>query len=202
MGIGRTASVQNSETVYIDLVLIKATTMDKARLKHKLLHELVEFLKVFLFLAPLFCAFSTYRMLVLNQFGDRYLAYGAAFFNAFILSKIILIGEHLKLGKRLEEKPLIYSTIYKSLAFTLLVAIFRILEGGVKGLVHGEGTARAFDIFANRSLGEVLARSFVMFCAFLPFFALRETGRVLGEGGLTRLFFGSRSVKSDPSHSR
>ena len=66
--------------------------MDRAGLKQKVIHESGEFLTVFLFLAPLFGAFSTYRMLLLDQFGEAFFQYGTAFVNALVLSKIILIG--------------------------------------------------------------------------------------------------------------
>ena len=172
--------------------------MDEPTLKQRMIHELGEFLKIFLFLAPLFCAFSTYRMLLLDQFGEKYFAYGAALFNALVLSKIILIGEYLRLGKWQEHKPLIYSTIYKSFVFTLLVAVFHILEDAVKGVLHGEGLVGAFPALGGRGIGEVLARSLVMFFAFLPFFAWRETGRALGERRVADLFLRSREVRRMP----
>jgi hypothetical protein len=167
--------------------------MGELSLKQRIIHEAGEFLKVFLFVAPPFCAFSTYRMLLLNQFGEKYFAYGTAFVNAFVLSKIILLGEYLHLGKRQEDKPLIYSTIYNSFAFTLLVAVFHVLEDAIKGLLHGEDMAHVFDALAGYGIGEIFGRSLVMFCAFLPFFAFRETDRALGEGRMADLFLRSRA---------
>ena len=166
--------------------------MEKTKVKQRIVRELGEFLRIFLFLAPLFCAFTTYRMVILADFGGKYFAYGAALVNALLLSKIILTGEYLKLGRRHEGKPLLYSTFYKSFVFTVFVAIFRVLESAVKGLLHGEGMA---GVLAPRGLGigEVLARCLVMFCAFLPFFALRETRRVMGEHRLDDLFLRSRA---------
>jgi hypothetical protein len=174
-------------------------TVGERGLKQRLIHEVWEFLRIFLYLAPFFCAFATYRMLLLDQFKEKYFAYGAAFVNALVLSKIILLGEYLRLGKRQEHKPLIYSTIYKSFAFTLLVVVFHILENTVKGVIHGEGIVGSFAALSGRGIGEMLGHSLVMFCAFLPFFALREIERALGEGRLTDLFLRSRaSAESDP----
>ena len=167
--------------------------MDQPKLKQKIIHELGEFLRIFLFLAPLFCGFATYHMVILKDVGGKYFAYGAALVNALLLSKIILIGEYLKLGKRHESKPLLYSTVYKSFAFTVLVAVFHILESAVKALLHNEGMAGAFTELRDLGIGEVLARSFVMFCALLPFFALRETARAMGEHRLEDLFLRSRA---------
>src|SRR5215471_7013160 len=169
----------------------KASTMDKADLKQRIIHELGEYLTVFLFLAPLFGAFSTYRMLLLGQFREGSFEYGTALINALILSKIILIGEYLRVGKRQENRPLIYSTVYKSLIFTLLVAVFHVLEEAIKGLLHGEGLRGAFAALRDRGIAEVLAAGVVYCCALLPFFALREIRRVLGERRLADLFFRS-----------
>jgi hypothetical protein len=167
--------------------------MGELSLKQRIIHEIGEFLKVFLFIAPLFCAFATYRMLLLDQFGQKLFAYGTAFINALLLSKIILVGDYLRLGKRHEDKPLIYSTIYKSFGFTLLVAVFHVLEDAVKGLLHGQNLVRVFAALTGHGIGEILGRSFVMFCAFLPFFAFREIDRALGEGRIADLFVRSRA---------
>jgi hypothetical protein len=167
--------------------------MAQGGLKQRVIHEFGEFLKIFLFLAPLFCAFATYRMWLLHQFGEKDFAYGAAFVNAFVLAKIILIGQYLRLRKRQECKPLIYPTIYKSFEFALLAAFFHVLEEVVKGFLHGKGMVEAFAVLSGRTIVEVLVRSFVMFCAFLPFFALRETERVLGEDKLANLFLRPRA---------
>src|SRR5215831_18819582 len=121
----------------------KGNTMDKAGLKQKAIHELREYLTVLLFLAPLFVAFSTYRMLLQGRFREGSFEYGTALINALILSKIILIGEYLRVGKRQENRPLIYSTVYKSFVFTLLVAVFHVCSGRRdRRMLHGEYDGR------------------------------------------------------------
>ena len=67
--------------------------MGERGLKQRIIHEVGKFLRIFLYLAPFFYAFATYRMLLLNQFEEKYFAYGTAFVNALVLSKIILLGE-------------------------------------------------------------------------------------------------------------
>ena len=47
-----------------------------------------------MFLAPLFGAFATYRMAILEEFGGKYFAYGAALVNVLLLSKIIPLVEY------------------------------------------------------------------------------------------------------------
>ena len=82
------------------------------------------------------------------------------------------------------------STLFKSLAFGLLTAAFYVLEG-IKELVFRK---TPFHPGESRNLNELLARTLVMFCAFIPFFASTETARVLGEGKLYQLFFRGRGV--------
>ena len=54
-------------------------------LKQRIIHEVGQFLRIFLYLAPFFCAFATYRMLRLDQFEEKYFAYGTAFVNALVI---------------------------------------------------------------------------------------------------------------------
>ena len=119
---------------------------------------------------------------------EKYFAYGTALINALVLSKVILIGEYMGLGKRHEARPLVFSTIYKSFVFTLLTAAFHIAEHAIRGLVQGEPAGA----LSGTAISELFGRCLVLFFAFLPFFALRETGRVLGETRLKDLFFKPR----------
>jgi beta-phosphoglucomutase family hydrolase len=163
--------------------------------KQRLAHGLRRFFTVFSFLAPWFLAFSTYRVLLLRRFAEQPFEYGAGILNALILSKVILTGEYIRLGTRHENKPLIYSTIWKSLVFATLAAAFYVVEHMARGLLRGGGFDARVASLRALGAGEILGRSLVMFFAFVPFFALRETERVLGEGKLRELFFG---VKSSP----
>src|SRR5262245_33280343 len=54
----------------------QSETMDKASLKPRVIHELRQYLTVLLFLAPLFGAFSTYRMLFQGRFREGSFEYG------------------------------------------------------------------------------------------------------------------------------
>ncbi len=167
--------------------------MGESGLRQKAVHEVQEFLKIFLYLAPWFCAFATYHMWLLDQLGEKSFEYGTALINSLVLSKVILIGESLGLGTRQDDRPLIYSTVYKAFVFTVLAAVFHVLEETIRGVLHGAGPGAAFAALRGRDAFEILGRSLVMFFAFLPFFALRELGRVLGERRLADLFFRARA---------
>jgi hypothetical protein len=169
--------------------------VQKTGLKQKVAHELEEFTMIFLYLAFFFCSIATYSMLLLNKFQISYFTYGAALLNALIIAKVILIGEYAHLGKKLEAKPLIYSSIYKAFLFSLLVFAFHIIEEAIKHLVHDQRIATAFR---EVHIDDLLSRTVIIFCTFIPLFAFREMQRVLGEEHFRALLFkGREAQKSD-----
>ena len=169
---------------YLDQTV--AGSRGKEGLKQRAVHELIQLLVIFLYLAFFFCAVTTYRMLLLNDFRDSYFNYAFSVINALVVAKVILIGEYTHLGKRLEDKPLLVSSIYKALLFGLLTFAFHVVEEAIKGALHGKGAASAFlDIHVT----DLLARTIVIFCTFIPLFGFREVRRVLGETKFNELFF-------------
>jgi len=164
---------------------------DSARpsLKRKAIHEAMELAWVFAFLAFFFCALVTYSTLLLREFHIKYLSYAFALLNALIIAKVILVGELAHFGKKYEARPLLLSAIYKAFLFSLLVFGFHFVEEAIKGLLHGASIARTFH---EIRIDDLLGRSIVVFCVFIPLFAFREFRRVLGEDKFYNLLFRSR----------
>jgi hypothetical protein len=158
----------------------------KTGLKQKAIHELEEFAGISGYLAFFFCAIVAYSSLLLNQFHLSYFSYGAAVINALVIAKVILIGEYVHLGKKHETKPLFQSALHKAFLFGLLVFAFHIVEEVIRVLWHGENMATAFH---NIRIGELIARTLVVFCTFIPLFAFRELARVMGNEKFRDLFF-------------
>jgi hypothetical protein len=158
--------------------LMNSENSKSTGLKQKITNQLEELAQIFLFLAFFFCAVATYRMLLLNEFHVSYFDYGAALINALVIAKVILIGEDLHLGKKHEAKPLLISALYKAFLFGLLVFGFHIVEEVIKRLVHGKNMAGAFH---DVRIDDLLARSVVVFCTFIPLFLFLELRRSVGE---------------------
>ena len=171
----------------------------KATLKQKAVHELEEFGAIFLYLAFFFCAVATYSMLLLKQYQVPYYSFAISLINALIVAKVILIGQYAHLGKRRESRPLFQVAIYKAFLFTLLVFAFHILEESIKRLFHGDAIAAS-----SRSIriDELLARSLVVFCTFVPLFAFLELRRVLGEETFSDMLFRTGAMAKSDSSSR
>jgi hypothetical protein len=164
----------------------------KKSLKEKIFHEMAEYWLIVGYLGLVFAAFTQYRRLVLAAHDIAYTEYGVALIEALILAKVIMIGDVLRLGRGLEKKPLIYPTIFRTVVFSLFICAFTFIEHAVKNLWSGNGMGGSFVEFYGKEFNEFLAGFLVVFVAFIPFFAFRELGRVLGEGKIRTLFFQRR----------
>jgi hypothetical protein len=157
--------------------------------KGRLRHGLAEYLVNVIYLTLVFAAFTQYRRLSLAAYDIIYTNYWIAVIQALILGKVIMIGGVFHLGRGLEKRPLIYPALYKGLVFTLFVAILAVIEHAIKGLWNGHGlTQGVAELFAKGS-EELLAGCLVIFVALVPFFAIKELGRVFGAEKMATLFF-------------
>jgi hypothetical protein len=100
-----------------------------------------------------------------------------------------MIGDMLHFGRGLQNKPLILPTLYKTFTFTLWVALFALFESAIRGFLHGKGLEGVLDHLLSEGTHEFFARCLVVFSGFIPFFATKELGRVLGKGKMWGLFF-------------
>lgn len=170
-------------------------TTQKPSWKQKAKRELIAYWINVLYLSIVFGLFAWYRRLILARYDIEYLKYGVAIIEALVLAKVILIADMIGLGRHFfEGKPLIYRTLYNSVVFTMFVAVFTMLEDTVTGLVKGKGLDGWVEEFQGVGKYEFLAHCLVMFFVFIPFFAFKELGKLLGEGKLGRLFFREKSL--------
>ncbi len=162
-------------------------------LKEKARHELIEYAFNVVYLTIVFATFTIYRRLMLAAHDVTYTNYGFALIEAFILGKVIMIGGVFRLGRGLEDRPLIYPTLYKTVVFTIFCAVFTLAEHAIKGLASGDGVAGGLAKYAAQGYDVIIANSMVVFVALIPFFAMKELGRVMGREKIGKLFFRTRS---------
>ena len=165
------------------------------RVKDKVRHELIQYAVNVVYLILVFEAFTQYRRLVLAAYDITDTNYWFAAIQALVLGKVIMIGNVFRLGRGLEDKPLIYPTLYKTAVFAVFVAVFKIVEHGIKGIWSGEGLAGALVNVSWEGFDVVLTNSLAVLVAFIPFFAIKELGPVLGSDKIFALFFQRRYPK-------
>jgi hypothetical protein len=157
---------------------------DHTAIKHKAMHELMEFVWLTVYLAFFFCALATYSALLLHEYHVQYFMYSVALINALVIAKVIMIGEYAHLGRRYEKYSIVVAALIKAFLFSLLVLAFHFLEEAIKRIVHGEpfGTA-----FRDMHSSELMGRAVLVFCTFVPLFAFRGIRSALGEEAFYKL---------------
>lgn len=169
-------------------------TTEHKTLKQKLIREMIEYWLNFAYLALMFGAFIQYGRLLLAAHEITSTNYWFAIIEAAILAKIIMIGDVVRLGRGLEHRPLIYPTLYKTAVFALFVAFFKVIEHIVENLWHDRPLLDGLLNASGTGARAVLANALVVLVAFIPFFAMKEMRRTLGEGTLWALFFRNKAL--------
>jgi hypothetical protein len=108
--------------------------------------------------------------------------------NALIFGKVILLAEDFSFAEWFREQRPIYAILAKSVAFTLLLLIFYILEEVMVGKFKGQTVSESFPRIGNGSSRAWLFAIIVISIGLIPFFSFRVIGRVFGERELRSLF--------------
>lgn len=160
----------------------------KPTFKERILHNFREFVAMFVYLWLLFALFSWHEAIVLAKHHIDYRPFGVAFINAFVLAKVMLVAEDLRVGTRFRKSAPIFPVLHKSLLFAIIFICFNVAEEMVIGLWTGHTIAESIPKIGGGSpLGLVIA-SLIVTVALIPFFAFRELSRVMGKGVLEALF--------------
>ncbi|MDR3420084.1 MAG: hypothetical protein P4L80_02390 [Xanthobacteraceae bacterium] len=165
----------------------------KRSLKARAKDQIRDFALMFLYLWVVFGLLAAHESIILSQHQIDYRFHGVAVVNALIFAKVMLVAEDLHLGRGFDDKPLAYSVLLKSLLFGVALICFHIVEHVLIGLWDGRPLAQSLaEVDANKLMGIVLL-GIISTVALVPFFILREVGRVIGEDKLWALFFRRRN---------
>ncbi len=161
----------------------------KINLKERAKDQIRNFTLMFVYLWVVFGLLAVHELIVLSQHQINYRFHGLAILNALIFAKVMLVAEDLHLGDRLNDKPLIYSIIFKSLLFGVTLICFHIVEHVLIGLWDGKPIAQSIlEVGADRLAG-IVSLGIISTVALVPFFILREISRAIGYDKFWSLFF-------------
>jgi hypothetical protein len=170
------------------------TQNKKHNLKERAKDQIRNFALMFLYLWVVFGMLAIHESMVLSQHQINYQSHGLAVINALIFAKDMLVAEDLHLGNRLNDRPLIYSILFKSLLFGVTLICFHILEHVAIGMWDGKTIAESISEIGANKLGGMVSVGIISTVALVPFFILREIGRVIGEDKVWSLFFRRRNA--------
>jgi hypothetical protein len=154
--------------------------------------ELREFAILGTYLYVCFTALAFFKAAILHAEGIDFAPWVLAAVKAAISAKFMLIGRALHIGEGFRKYPLIIPTIYKSIAFVILVSALTILEEICMGYLHGQSIMDAMADIGGGTRDQRIATSFILLLIFIPYFAFRSLGDIIGDRVLLRLYFERR----------
>jgi len=95
-------------------------------------------------------------------------------------------------GERFSKPPLVLPTVYRSVAFLVLLIFLNVIEEAVVGVIHGRTIVDSISDIGGGTWNQIIATSLILFLVLIPFFAFRALGDVVGQKILLRLFFEPR----------
>lgn len=164
-------------------------------LKQRAYQEFKEFLVIAFYLWVVFGLLLLYKSVVLHNEHISTVAKGLAIINALALGKVMLVARALRLGDWFAGAPLIYPTLVKSALFSIVLALFKVLEEVAVGIYHQRTFEQSVGDLAGGTLAGILTLTFLLFVMLIPFFGATELESVLGEGKLSGYFFHSRPAE-------
>ena len=163
------------------------SNLEKHNWKARVVEEVEKFLAIAAYLWVLLAVLQLHRGIILMSYGISY-SYSQgmifALVNAFVLGKFMLIAEALHAGERWRLETLLYSTLFRSAVFAVILVACHVLEEGIVAVWRG----RSFWGSPEMNLIEILSLGLIAFVVLIPLSAFRELQRVIGKAELKSLF--------------
>ena len=169
---------------------------EKPGWKQRIVHELRKLAISVIYIWVLLSVFALYREIILANYNINYSAkFGFALINALILAKFMWLGEILHAGKIAAGKALLYSTLWNSALFAVILMVCHLLEETSLKLWHGQTIAESFSETVAHPR-DVFATAVVVLVVLIPFFFAKGLIEILGEDEIKRLLLRSRPKES------
>ena len=88
-----------------------------------------------------------------------------------------------------DARPLIFPTLYKSLAMLVLLIVLMVIEEAIGGVVHGRAIRQSLAELGGGTLHQRIGTIVILLLILMPLFAFRALGDRIGHRTLTRMFF-------------
>ena len=113
--------------------------------------------------------------------------------SALIAGKVVLVGDAIPLMRRYESAPLIYSILYKTIFYVVLVFFARLIEAAVPFIGHGDWGPFVDHLLNTFSWQRFIATQLWIITLFAVYVTGAELSRLFGDGELRKIFFKRRS---------
>ena len=129
------------------------------------------------------------KSLILAEYKIAFHGWSAVVVGALVLSKVVLILEHVSLGAWMRARPALVGVILRTVLYSLGVLVVLLLEKAFEGRhEYGGFGPSLIAVFQHADVHHVWANTICLSGALLGYNALSVVRRHLGNRGLIRLF--------------
>jgi hypothetical protein len=155
----------------------------------KLKHEFKAILLAMLYFGAWIVTLLVLKELLLKEYHIAFHGFSKALVGALILSKVVLILEHVPLGAWLRDKPVLFDVALRTLLYAVGTFVVMLLEKGFEARHEQGGFVPALmNIFQHPDMPHIWANAICLTAALLVYNLLSALNRHLGTGGLARVF--------------
>jgi hypothetical protein len=157
--------------------------------QQKLLHELKAIGLAALFFGGWIAVFIAIKQLVLAEYRIEFYGFSKALVGALILSKVVVVLEHVPLGAWVRARPAWVDVLLRTILYAFGVLLVLLLEKGFEGRHEYGGIAASLRVvYAHTDINHVWSNALVLTGALLTYNVLSVIRSHLGKGGMLRLF--------------
>jgi hypothetical protein len=137
-----------------------------------------------------FMGMMVMKKLTLKDYDIEFSGISQALVGALILSKVVLLMDLINLGHWVQTKPPIVDVLIRTLMYTTGVLVVVLLEKVFERRHESDGFINDLSYLINhRDIYRVWATTIGTGASILAYNAFDIVRRMLGKGGLSRLFF-------------
>ena len=141
------------------------------------------------------------KSLILAEYQITFHGWSAVVVGALVLSKVVLVLEHVSLGAWVRARPAWVHIVLRTVLYTLGVAIVLVLEKGFEARHEYGGFVPALRQLAQqKDVYHVWANTLCLSGALLGYNAISVVRQHLGEKGLRRIFTSPLPGASNRDH--
>jgi len=143
------------------------------------------------------------KSLILAEYQIAFHGWSAVVIGALVLSKVVLVLEHVSLGAWMRARPAWVHVVLRTVLYTLGVAIVLALEKGFEARHEYGGFGPALrQLLQQEDVHHLWANTLCLSGALLGYNALSVVRQHLGERGLLRIFTSPLPGASNRDHTQ
>jgi hypothetical protein len=167
-----------------------------ARLRAFVVHEFRELLPPTIYFFVGFNLILFTKRLFLAEYLIQFSGFFLATVGALVVGKTVLIADAMPFLRRFDQAPLAQPILFKTVVYSLLVLLVRLLEAFVHYLIQGGNVGRGGfldELLGSFSWDQFIATQLWIFVLFLVYVTASEINNLLGDGELFKILFTRRS---------